>query len=164
MQLSEMKQHTYSSMVPHDTYRYVSMYMCNVFNPTPLPKSGCCLEKWHTFMSILAITNDPQDATTTEGGDVSYNCTAQQGRSENVMALLIGWRFTPSGSAASTVLISGTVLTGIEMVTVSGRLRTVLTFSGVRREADGGMVVCLAFGSLGSLESDPATLTVQCKS
>ena len=35
-------------------------------------------------------------------------------------------------------LITGTTLTGISMVTVSGGLRTMLTFSGVRREADGG--------------------------
>ena len=50
------------------------------------------------------------------------------------MALLIGWRFTPSGSPVSVVLITGTNLTGIGMVTVSDGLRTMLTFSGVRRE------------------------------
>ena len=80
------------------------------------------------------------------------------------MAVIIGWRFTPSGSAASVVLITGTNLTGIEMVTVSDGLRTMVTFSGVQREVDGGSVVCLAFGSLSSLTSDPATLTVQCES
>ena len=80
------------------------------------------------------------------------------------MGVLVGWRFTPSGSATSIVLITGTNLTGIETVTVSDEQRTMLTFSGVRREADGGTVVCLAFGSLDSLTSGPATLTVQCES
>ena len=82
---------------------------------------------------------------------------------ENGTAVIIGWRFTPSGSAASVVLITGTVLTGIEMVTVSDGLRTRLTFSGVRREADGGTVVCEAVGT-SSMQSDPVTLTVQCES
>ena len=80
------------------------------------------------------------------------------------MAVIMGWRFTPSGSAVSVVLITGTNLTGIEMVTVSDGLRTMVTFSGVRREANRGSVVCLAFGSSSSLTSDPATLTVQCES
>ena len=80
------------------------------------------------------------------------------------MAVIIGWRFTPSGSAASVVLITGTVLTGIEMVTVSDGLRTMVTFSGVRREGDGATLVCVAVGTLSSLTSDPATLTVQCES
>ena len=41
-------------------------------------------------------------------------------------------------------LVTGTNLTGIEMVTVSDGLRTMVTFSGVRREADGGRLVCVA--------------------
>ena len=80
------------------------------------------------------------------------------------MAVIFGWRFSLSGSAASVVLITGTVLTGIEMVTVSDGLRTMVTFSGVRREADGATLVCVAVGTSSSLTSDPATLTVQCES
>ena len=80
------------------------------------------------------------------------------------MAVIIGWRFSPSGSAVSVVLITGTNLTGIQMVTVGDGLRTMVTFSGVRREADGGSVVSLAFGSSSSMTSDPATLSVQCES
>ena len=75
-----------------------------------------------------------------------------------------GWRFTPSMSAMFVVLTTGINLTGIETVTVSDGLRTMVTFSGVRREADGGMVVCVAVGNSSSLTSDPATLTVQCES
>ena len=78
------------------------------------------------------------------------------------MALIFGWRFTPSGSSVPVTLITGTNLTGIEMVTVSDGLRTMVTFSGVRREADGGRLVCVAVGST-SVTSDPATLTVQCE-
>ena len=76
----------------------------------------------------------------------------------------LGWRFTPSGSSMSMVLITGTVVNGTEMVTVSDEGRSILTFSGVRRGADGGMVVCVAVGSSSSLTSDPVTLTVQCES
>ena len=83
---------------------------------------------------------------------------------ENGVGVIFGWRFTPSGSSVLVTLITGTTLTGIEMVTVSDGLRTMLTFSGVRREADGGTVQCVAFGSSDSLTSDPATLTVQCES
>ena len=83
---------------------------------------------------------------------------------ENGVAVIFGWRFTTSGSLVSVILITGTALTGIEMVTVSDGLRNMLTFSGVRREADGGTVVCVAFGSTSSQTSDPATLTVQCES
>ena len=67
-------------------------------------------------------------------------CTAE----ENRMALVVGWRFTPSGSLVSVTRITGTSLTGIEMVTVSDGLRTMVTFSGVQREADGGRLVCVA--------------------
>ena len=75
-----------------------------------------------------------------------------------------GWRLTPSGSSMSMVLITGTVVNGTEMVTVSNEGRSILTFSGVRREADGGTVVCVAVGTSSSLTSEPATLTVQCES
>ena len=78
---------------------------------------------------------------------------------ENGSPVIVRWQFTPSGSGTSMVLITGTTLTGIEMVTVSDGLRTMLTFSGVRREADGGMVQCVAPG----VRSNPALLTVQCE-
>ena len=108
----------------------------------------------------MTITNPPQDATVVEGGNATFQCAGE----ENGMTLPIGWRFIPSGLPFSVVLITGTSLTGIEMVTVSDGLQTMLTLSGVRREPDGGTVVCVAFGSLTSLTSDPATLTVQCES
>ena len=102
------------------------------------------------------ITNPPQDATVAEGEDVSFTCTAEDNGGSPV---LIGWSFTPSGSSSAIPLLTGTTLTGIEMVTVSGERRTTLTFSGVRREADGGMVQCTASG----VTSNPALLTVQCE-
>ena len=108
----------------------------------------------------MVITSPPQDTTVVKGGNATFQCMGE----ENGVAVIFGWRFTPRGSLASTVLITGTNLTGIEMVTVSNGLRTMLTFSAVQREADGGMVVCVAVGSSSSLTSDPATLTVQCES
>ena len=48
------------------------------------------------------------------------------------------------------------------MVTVSNGLRTMVTFSGVRREADGGRVVCVTVFSSGVV-SKPATLTIKCE-
>ena len=107
----------------------------------------------------MTITSPPQDATVVEGGNATFQCAAE----ENGMAILVGWLFTPSGSSMPMTLITGTNLTGIEMVTVSDGLRTMVTFSGVQREADGGRLLCLGFGSTGSVESDPATLTVQCE-
>ena len=101
------------------------------------------------------VTNAPQNTTVTEGSNTTFNCTAED---KNGSSLLIGWRFTPSGSS-EVPLITGTNMTGIEMVTVSGEQRTALTFSGVRREADGGTVVCFA----SSVMSNPAILTVQCE-
>ena len=76
--------------------------------------------------------------------------------------LISGWQFTPEGTADIVTLITGTNLTGIEMVTVSDGLRTMLTFSGVRREADGGTVVCVVIGSVPTV-TDRATLTVWCE-
>lgn len=78
------------------------------------------------------------------------------------LSLPYGWRFTPSGSLSEVPLDNGTTLTGIETVTVTGRLRTTLTFSGVRRDANGGTVTCLATGTRG-VASDPAILNVQCE-
>ena len=102
------------------------------------------------------ITNPPQDAAVAEGEDASFTCTAEDNGGS---PLLIGWSFTPSGSSSAISLFTGTTLTGIEMVTVSGGLRTMLTFSGVRREADGGTVLCTVSGIM----SNPAILTVQCE-
>ena len=103
------------------------------------------------------ITNPPQDATVAEGEDASFTCMAED---NNGSPLLVGWFFTPSGSSSAIPLSTGTTLTGIDMVTVtfSGGLR-MLIFSGVRREADGGTVVCGGSG----VTSNPAILTVQCE-
>ena len=104
----------------------------------------------------MTFTNAPQNATVTEGNNTTFTCTAEN---NNGSPLTVGWRFTPSGSSSEVALATGTNLTGIEMVTVSDGLRTMLTFSGVRREAGGGMVVCVAPGD----RSDSALLTVQCE-
>ena len=103
----------------------------------------------------MTITNAPQNATVAEGEDTTFNCTAEG----NGSPVTVGWRFTPSGSSSEVPLATGTTLTGIEMVTVSGGPRTTLTFSGVRREANGATVVCVAATD----RSDPANLTVQCE-
>ncbi len=102
------------------------------------------------------ITNPPQNAAVAEGDDTTFNCTAEDNTGSPVT---VGWQFTPSGSSSQVGLNNGITLTGIEMVTVSGVPRTTLTFSGVRREADGGTVVCVATGA----RSTPALLTVQCE-
>ena len=111
-------------------------------------------------MAQVIITNPPQpeNATVTEGKATTFTCTAE----EDGMPLTIAWRFTPIGSSASVALVNGSSLTGIEMVTVSDGLRTMLTFSGVRREADGATLVCVAIGSVFAT-SDPLVLTVQCE-
>ena len=106
----------------------------------------------------MIFTSLPQNVTIIEGGNATFQCAGE----ENGVALLIAWRFTPSGSSMPMTLITGTNLTGIEMVTVSDGLRTQLTFSGVRREADGGTLVCLGIATIPPA-SDPATLTVVCK-
>ena len=100
------------------------------------------------------ITN-PQDVTVVEGENVTFQCTAED---NNGSPVTVGWFFTPSGSSSQIPLITGTTVTGIEMVTVSDGLRTMVTFSGVRREVEGGTVVCGASG----LTSNPVILTVQC--
>ena len=104
------------------------------------------------------ITTSPQDTTVNETGDATFTCLANEGASPST----IGWRFTPSGSTVGITLDTGTNLTGIEMVTVSEGLRNMLTFSRVRREANNGTLVCLAFGTVTDM-SDPATFTVQCE-
>ena len=101
------------------------------------------------------ITNPPQNAVVTEGDNTAFNCTAE----DNGSPVTVGWLFTPSGSSSQVGLSTGTNLTGIAMVTVSNAPRTTLTFSGVRREADGGMVQCAAATD----RSTPVNLTVQCE-
>ena len=105
----------------------------------------------------MRVTNAPQNTTVTEGNNITFTCTAE----ENGSPVTVGWRFIPKGgnSSSEVSLCTGKTLTGIEMVSVSVGLRTVLTFSGVRREADGGKVKCLAAGDI----SEPALLTVQCE-
>ena len=103
------------------------------------------------------FTNQPQDVIVWEGGDANFTCTAEE--NGTALTMRYAWRFTPNGSMEE-VPRNGTNLTGIAMVTFNDELRTVLTFSGVRREANGSTVVCLATGSV-VLESAPAFITVQ---
>ena len=77
------------------------------------------------------------------------------------MALLFGWDYTPKGGMA-TIVITGTTVAGVSMVTVSGD-RTQLTLSGVQREVDGATVVCTAIASSDAIPSSLATITVQCR-
>ena len=58
--------------------------------------------------------------------------------------MIFGWRFTPRGSLASEFLITGTTLTGIEMVTVSYVLRTMAPLV----ECEGGRRIMPWFGSI----------------
>ena len=77
------------------------------------------------------------------------------------MALQFGWDFIPKGGMLTTV-ITGTPVAGVSMVTVSGD-RAQLTLSGVQREVDGTTVMCTALASTSAVESNPATITVQCR-
>ena len=106
----------------------------------------------------MMFITQPQNGNVTEGGDVTFQCSAEEGGS----SLTNGWQFTPEGSTDAVTLVTGTNLTGIEMVTVSGGLRTMLTFSGVRREANSGTVVCLALGSV-TVFSGRVTVAVWCE-
>ena len=128
--------------------------------------SGPCLPNFKvTLISLYfcsgvaqeVIPSPPQSVSVTEGEDTTFTCMALN----NGSPVTVGWRFIPNGgkSSSEVPLITGTTLTGVEMVTVSDGLRTMLTFSGVRREADGGMVVCRTAVA----RSDPATVTVQCE-
>ncbi len=105
----------------------------------------------------MTFLTQPQDATVVEGGDATFQCAAE----ENGMALLFGWDFIPKGGMLTTVF-NGTTVTGVSMVTVSGD-RTQLTLSGVQREVDGATVMCTAFASTSAVDSNPATITVQCR-
>ena len=105
----------------------------------------------------MTFSTQPQDATVAEGGDATFQCAAEQ----NGMALQFSWEYTPKKGMLTTVL-TGTPVTGVLMVTVSGD-RTQLTLSGVQREVDGATVVCTALASTEQIRSNPATISVQCK-
>ena len=109
--------------------------------------------------------NPPLSTSVTEGEDVTFRCTAEHFFRPFQPLLTVDWHFTPSGSSKAVYWFNGTLdriknLTGIEMIAVSGERRSMLTFSGVRREADGGSVVCVVDGGG---KSDPAILTVLCE-
>ena len=108
-------------------------------------------------LAQVTFLTQPQDATVDEGGDVTFQCAAQ----ENGMALQFTWRYTPKGGMV-TAVITGTPVAGVSMVTVSSD-RTQLTLSGVQREVDGATVVCIALASTEQVISNPATISVQCK-
>ena len=108
-------------------------------------------------LAQVTFLTQPQDATVVEGGDATFQCAAE----ENGTALLFGWDYTPKGGMA-TIVITGTTVAGVSMVTVSGD-RTQLTLSGVQREVDGATVVCIALASTEQVISNPATISVQCK-
>ena len=105
----------------------------------------------------MTFLTQPQDTTVVEGGDATFQCAAE----ENGMALLFAWDYTPKGGMVTTV-ITGTTVAGVSMVTVNSD-RTQLTLSGVQREVDGATVVCTALASTSAVESNPATITVQCR-
>ena len=105
----------------------------------------------------MTFLTQPQDATVTEGGDATFRCAAE----ENGIALLFGWDIAPAGGSRQTV-ITGSQVAGVSTVTVSGD-RTQLTLTGVQREVDGSTVLCSALGSTQEVDSNPATITVQCK-
>ena len=105
----------------------------------------------------MTFLTQPQDATVVKGGDATFQCAAE----ENGMALLFVWDFIRKGGML-TIVITGTPVAGVSMVTVIGD-RTQLTLIGVQREVDGATVVCSALASTEQIRSNPATITVQCR-
>ena len=105
----------------------------------------------------MTFFTQPEDATVTEGGDATFRCAAE----ENGTALLFGWDIAPAGGSRRAVF-NGSHVAGVSMVTVSAD-RTQLTLSEVQREVDGATVVCTAFGSTQEVDSNSATVTVQCR-
>ena len=105
----------------------------------------------------MTFLTQPQDTTVVEGGDATFQCAAE----ENGTALLFAWDYTPKGGMEMTV-INGTTVAGVSMVTVNSD-RTQLTLSGVQREVDGATVMCSALASNKRINSNPATISVQCK-
>ena len=92
-----------------------------------------------------------------KGGDATFQCVAEG----NSMVLLFGWDFIHQGGMLTTV-ITGTPVTGVSMVMVSGD-RMQLSLSGVQREVDGVTVVYSAFGSTVVINSNRATINIHCK-
>ena len=107
----------------------------------------------------MTFLTQPQDTTVVEGGDAAFQCAAE----ENGTVLQFGWDFSRQGGMP-TAITPGNPVAGISMVmvTVSGD-RTQLTLSGVQREGNGATVVCTVFTSTTDIDSNPATITVQCK-
>ena len=66
-------------------------------------------------LTQVVITSPPQDTTVVEGGYATFQCIGE----DNGSPVIFGLQLTPSRSGTSVVLITGTNLTGIEMVTVS---------------------------------------------
>ena len=107
-------------------------------------------------LAQVAFLTQPQDATVVEGGDATFQCAGE----ENGMAVPFIWDVAPVGASRMSV-VTGTSLAGVSMITINGDL-TQLTLSGVQREVDGTTVVCTALASTSAVESNPATITVQC--
>ena len=110
-----------------------------------------------TGLAQVTLLTQPQDATVVEGGDVTFQCAVE----EKGMALLFRWDVILQGGMPTTVT-TGTPVAGVSMVTISDDGRQ-LTLSGVQREVDGATVVCTALASTSDVESNPATITVQCR-
>ena len=108
-------------------------------------------------LAQVTFLTQPQDATVVEGGDATFQCAAE----ENGMALQFIWDFIPKGGMV-TIVITGTPVAGVSMVTVNSD-RTQLTLSGVQREVDGATVVCAALTLSERIPSNPANISVQCK-
>ena len=81
---------------------------------------------------------------------------------ENRTALFLGWPGYRSCRKVTTDSDHGSQVAGVSMVTLSGD-RTQLTLTEVQREVDGWTVLCTAFGSPQEVDSNPATITVQCR-
>lgn len=96
--------------------RYISAVKCF---PLPWPLTI------DTGLAQVTFITQPQNTTVMKGGDATFQCVGE----ENGMELLFGWDFIHQGGMLTTV-ITGTPVTGVSMVTVSGD-RTQLTLSGV---------------------------------
>ena len=112
---------------------------------------------YSSALAEVTILTQPQDTNVTKGGDATLCCAAM----ENGMTLQFVWIFTPVGESPVFV-VNNTEIAG-SMVLISGDDRGRLTLSKVRREMNGATVVCSALGYTGNLDSNPATVNVQCK-
>ena len=81
----------------------------------------------------------------------------------NRTTLVFGWLFTLSGSSVPVTLITGTNLTGIEMVTVSDGLRTMVPLVECREKRMGrGWCVLQSFLQVLSLNQQHLLFSVSC--